>query len=171
MVACEKVYMYVLLDWEAKRSSAKWSFTGGGRIQEVVAYEKLSLWECWLYLEFPLTNKNISYVWYEYEITWGSGQCSFKLFSGFFCSWLIFHVFRFGVPKPTLMICLITLVVISFRCWISISKLNMLFWAAILWLSCCNNYCCVERLLLLWLSALKKFAIFAKLLYSWQSMT
>ena len=23
-------------------------------------------------------------MWYEYEITWGSGQYSFKLFSGFF---------------------------------------------------------------------------------------
>ena len=53
-------------------------------------------------------------------------------FQASFCNWLIFHVLRFGVPKPTLMICLITLVVISFRCCISISKLNMLFWAAVL---------------------------------------
>ena len=68
-------------------------------------------------------------------------------FQASFWNWLIFHVFRFGVPKPTLMVCLITLVVISFRFCINISKLNMLLWAAVLWLSCCN--CCVERLLLL----------------------
>ena len=83
------------------------------------------------------------------------------------CNWLIFHVFRFGVSKPKLMVCLITLVVISFRFCINISKLNILLWAAVLWLSCCN--CCVERLLLLWLSALKKFAAFAKSLKGYLS--
>ena len=90
-------------------------------------------------------------------------------FQASFCNWLIFPVFRFGVPKPTVMVCLITLVVISFRFCINISKLNMFLWAAVLWLSCCN--CCVDRLLLLWLSALKKFAAFAKSLYSLQSTT
>ena len=68
-------------------------------------------------------------------------------FQASFCNWLIFHVFRFGVRKPTLMVCLITLVVISFRFYINISKLNMLLWAAVLWLSCCN--CCVETLFIM----------------------
>ena len=45
-------------------------------------------------------------------------SAALNCFQASFCSWLIYHVFRFGVPKPTLMICLITLVVISFRCCI-----------------------------------------------------
>ena len=96
-------------------------------------------------------------------------SAALNCFQASFCNWLIFHVFRFGVSKPTLMFCLITLVVISFRFCINISKLNILLWAAVLWLSCCN--CCVARHLLLWLSALKKFAAFAKSLYSLQSTT
>ena len=146
----------------------KWSQSlrnsASGRLREVVAVRVLTVFG------IATTNKSKSYVWYEYEITWSSGQCSLKLFFRLlFCNWLIFHVFRFGVPKPTLMVCLITLVVISFRFCINISKLNILLWAAVLWLSCCN--CCVDRLLLLWLSALKKFAAFAKSLYSLQSTT
>ena len=94
-------------------------------------------------------------------------SAALNCFQASFCDRLIFHVFRFGVPKPTLRICLITLVVISFRCCIIISKLNMLLWAAVLWLSCNSCNCCVDSLLLLWLSALKKFAAFAKWLHSW----
>ena len=90
-------------------------------------------------------------------------SAALNCFQASFCNWLICHVFRFGVPKATLMICLISGHFISM---LHISKLNMLFWAAVLWLRCCNNYCCVDRLLLLRLSALKRFAAFAKLLYS-----
>ena len=43
VVACESVYMYILLDWEAKRLSAKWSLTGGGRLREVVAMRVLTV--------------------------------------------------------------------------------------------------------------------------------
>ena len=45
VVACESVYMYILLDWEAKRFSAKWSLTGGGRLREVVAMRVLTVFE------------------------------------------------------------------------------------------------------------------------------
>ena len=45
VVACESVYMYILLDWEAKRLSAKWSLTGGGRLREVVAMRVLTVFE------------------------------------------------------------------------------------------------------------------------------
>ena len=96
-------------------------------------------------------------------------SAALNCFQASFCNWLIFHVFRFGVSKPTLMFCLITLVVISFRFCINISNLNVLLWAAVLWSSCCN--CCVDGLLVLWLSALKKFAAFAESLYSLQSTT
>ena len=95
-------------------------------------------------------------------------SAALNCFQASFCNWLIFHVFRFGVSKPTLMFCLITLVVISFRFCINISNLNVLLWAAVLWSSC---NCCVDRLLVLWLSALKKFAAFAESLFSLQSTT
>ena len=44
-VACESVYKYILLVWEAKRLSAKWSRTGGGRLREVVAMRVLTVFE------------------------------------------------------------------------------------------------------------------------------
>ena len=52
------------------------AFLEGGRLREVVAVRVLTV--------FTRTNENKSYVWYEYEITWSRGHCSFKLFSGFF---------------------------------------------------------------------------------------
>ena len=116
-------------------------------IFEVVAYRRWSLTKTGRYKSIDcipvLANKNKSYVWYEYEIACSGGLCSFKhCVQPSFCNWLVLHVFRFGVTKPTLMVCLITLVVISFWFCINISKLNMLLWAAVLWLSCCN--CCVD---------------------------
>ena len=43
MVAYKRVFEKVF-DWETKLLLWKWSLTGGGRLQEVVAYKKWSLW-------------------------------------------------------------------------------------------------------------------------------
>ena len=137
MVACESVYMYILVDWEAKRLSAKWSLTGGGRLREVVAMRVLTVFGIKINHTCDMSMKLHGVV----------VSAALNCFQASFCNWLIFHVFWFGVPKPTIMICLIILMVILFRCCINISKLNMLLWAAVLWLSCCN--CCVNRLFLL----------------------
>ena len=157
MVACESVYMYILVDWEAKLWSAKWSLTGGGRLREVVAMRVLTV--------FGIKINHTC----EYEITWGSGQCSFKLFSGFFLQLAYIPCFLIWRSKANYDDLFDYVMVISFLYCINISKLNMLLWAAVLWLSCCN--CCVNRLFLSWLSALKKSGAFAKSLYSRQSTT
>ena len=42
MVAYERVFLTVF-DWETKRLFTKWSFTGGGRLREVVARRELTV--------------------------------------------------------------------------------------------------------------------------------
>ena len=76
------------------------------------------------------------------------GQCSFKLFSGFFLQLAYMPCFPIWRCKAKFND-LFDYISGHFISMLHISKLNMLFWAAVLWLSCCNNYCCVDRLLLL----------------------
>ena len=49
VVSYERVFETVF-DWETKQNSNKTVYLQSGLLQEVVAYEKWSLWESWLYV-------------------------------------------------------------------------------------------------------------------------
>ena len=154
MVACESVYMYILVDWEAKRLSVvayrRWSLTKSGRYKGVFGIKINHTCDMRMKLH-------------------GVVVSSFNLFSGFFLQLAYIPCFLIWRSKANYNDLFDYIMVISFRCCINISKLNILLWAAVLWLSCCD--CCVNRLFLSWLSPLKKSGAFAKSLYSRQSTT